>query len=67
MVSRMKTKPVYRTPQTFRNFENYQSAVAYTKGWNDAMDFIFPDEKKRREKEAMKKMIKIVRKGGESK
>ena len=30
-------------------------------GWNDAMDFIFPEEKKKRKEERIKKNISIVK------
>lgn len=31
------------------------------KGWNDAMDFIFPEAKKKREKERIKKNMSIIK------
>lgn len=34
-----------------RNYEDHISECDYTKGWNDAMDFIFPEAKEKREKE----------------
>lgn len=34
-----------------RNYEDYISEYNYTKGWNDAMDFIFPETKEKRERE----------------
>ena len=33
--------PMYLTPKTFRNYEDYRYEEARTKGWNDAIDFIF--------------------------
>ena len=61
----MRKKLIYRRPPTFRHLGNYELGVAYVKGWNDAIDYIFPEEKEKREKEAMKKKIEIVWKGSE--
>lgn len=38
-----------------RDYEDYVSECNYTKGWNDAMDFIFPEAKEKREKERIRK------------
>ena len=57
----MIDKPFYKSVQTFRNYEDYHDAEQYTKGWNDAMDFIFPESKKAREKESIKKKINIIK------
>lgn len=57
----MVEKPLYRSVPTMRNYEDYISECDYTKGWNDAMDFIFPEEKKKREKEKIKKNISIIK------
>lgn len=57
----MIKKPQYRTCPTFRNYEDYHDAEQYTKGWNDAMDYIFPEAKKAREKESIKKKINIIK------
>ncbi len=46
---------------TFRNYEDYRDAEQYTKGWNDAMDFIFPEAKEKRERESIKKNFCIVK------
>lgn len=46
---------------TLRNYEDYHDAAQYTKGWNDAMDFIFPEAKKARERESIKKKFKIIK------
>lgn len=46
----MIKKPQYRTYPTFRNYEDYHDAEQYTKGWNDAMDYIFPEAKKQGKK-----------------
>lgn len=42
----MVEKPLYKSVPTMRNYEDYISECDYTKGWNDAMDFIFPEAKK---------------------
>lgn len=47
----MKDRPHYMSVPTFRNYEDYHDAENYTKGWNDAMDYIFWESKKAREKE----------------
>ena len=57
-------KPSYRSVLTFRNYEDYHDAEQYTKGWNDAMDYIFPEAKKVREIESVKKKLKIFRDTG---
>lgn len=46
----MIDKPFYKSVPTFRNYEDYRDAEQYTKGWNDAMYFIFPEAKKRTRK-----------------
>lgn len=53
--------PLYRSVPTMRNYEDYINECDYTKGWNDAMDFIFPEAKKKREKERTKKSISIIK------
>ena len=53
-------KPSYRSVPTFRNYEDYHDAEQYTKGWNDAMDYIFPEAKKAREREAARKNLKLL-------
>ncbi len=50
----------YRSVPTFRNYEDYHDAEQYTKGWNDAMDYIFPESKKAREREAARKKYKLL-------
>ena len=60
----MIDKPQYRSIPTFRNYEDYHDAEQYTKGWNDAMDYIFPEAKKAREIESVKKKLKIFRDTG---
>ena len=53
-------KPSYRSVPTFRNYEDYHDAEQYTKGWNDAMDYIFPESKKARDREAVRKNLKVL-------
>ncbi len=50
----------YRSVPTFRNYEDYHDAEQYTKGWNDAMDYIFPESKKARDREAVRKNLKLL-------
>ena len=57
----MIDKPLYKSVPTFRSYEDYRDAEQYTKGWNDAMNFIFPEAKKERERESIKKNFCIVR------
>ncbi len=40
----MITEPLFKDAPTFRNYEDYLYGEAYTKGWNDAMRFIFGAE-----------------------
>lgn len=42
----MVEKPLYKSVPTMRNYEDYISECDYSKGWNDAMDFIFPEAKR---------------------
>jgi len=53
-------KPLYKSVPTFRNYEDYHDAEQYVKGWNDAMDFIFPESKKAREREVARKNLKLL-------
>lgn len=53
-------KYLYKSVPTFRNYEDYHDAEQYTKGWNDAMDYIFPELKKAREREAARKKLKLL-------
>lgn len=61
----MIDKPFYKSVPTFRNYEDYRDAEQYTKGWNDAMDYIFPESKKAREKEHIKKNLILIEKESE--
>ena len=63
----MKEKPRYMSVPTLRNYEAYRDAANYTMGWNDAMDYIFPEAKKAREREAMKKKLKLLKAESEDK
>lgn len=56
----MIDKPLYKSVPTLRNYEDYHDAEQYTKGWNDAMDFIFPEVKKIRERESVKEKLKLI-------
>ena len=42
--------PIYKSPPNFRRYEDYHDAEQYTKGWNDAMHYIFDSEKEKRQK-----------------
>lgn len=55
-----KIKPSYRGVPTFRNYEDYHDAEQYTKGWNDAMDYNFPESKKTRDREAVRNNLKLL-------
>lgn len=57
----MIDKPLYKSVPTFRNYEDYHDAEQYVKGWNDAMDYIFPESKKAREQESIKKKFTIIK------
>ena len=61
----MIDKPSYRSVPTFRNYEDYHDAEQYTRGWNDAMDYIFPESKKARDREAVRKNLKLLEVGSE--
>lgn len=37
-------KPLFKSVPTYRNYEDYHDAEQYTRGWNDAMRFIFGGE-----------------------
>lgn len=36
-----KKKPLFKSVPTYRNYEDYHDAEQYTRGWNDAMRYIF--------------------------
>lgn len=57
----MINKPLYKSVPTFRNYEEHHDAEQYAKGWNDAMDFIFSEVKRERERESIKKNFYIVK------
>lgn len=42
----VEKKPVFKSVPTYRNYEDYHDAEQYTRGWNDAMRFIFGIEEK---------------------
>jgi len=49
-----RNKPLYKSAPEYRKYEDYLLGAEYTKGWNDAMDFIFPEYKEKREKQKRK-------------
>jgi len=62
----MIDRPHYKSVPTFRNYEDYHDAEQYTKGWNDAMDYIFPESKKgmdvlEKQMRSLEKPTEIVR------
>lgn len=57
----MIEKPLYKSVPTMRNYKDYVSESDYTKGWNDAMDFIFPEVKEKCEKGRIKKSMSIIK------
>jgi len=57
----MIDKPLYKSVPTFRNYEDYHDAEQYVKGWNAAMDYIFPESKEAKEKESIKKNFTIIK------
>lgn len=56
----MNKSPIYIDPPTYREYEDFQIGVAYTRGWNDAMDAIFVEEAEKRRIEQMKKNLRVV-------
>ena len=40
----MIDKPMFISPRTFRNYEQYKLECARAEGWNEAMRFIFGEE-----------------------
>lgn len=39
--------PLFKSVPTYRNYSDYHDAEQYTRGWNDAMRFIFGIEENR--------------------
>ena len=37
----VERKPIFKSCPTYRNYEDYHDAEQYTRGWNDAMRYIF--------------------------
>lgn len=37
----VEKKPLFKSVPTYRDYEQYHDAEQYTRGWNDAMRFIF--------------------------
>lgn len=58
-------KAYYKSVPTFRTYEDYHDAEQYVKGWNDAMDYIFPESRKAREREVARKNYKLLEVGSE--
>lgn len=40
----MIKEPMWKDPPTFRPYEEYVKGVAFTEGWNAAMEYIFAEE-----------------------
>ena len=53
-------KPMYITPRTFRDYDMYREECARARGWNEAMDMMFPKEaeERRKKKHPFYKQIK---------
>lgn len=49
------------------NYQDYHDAEQYTKGWNDAMYYIFPESKKAKEIETVRKNLKLLKSESEGK
>ena len=56
----MNETPIYRDPPTFRDYEDFQIGVAYTMGWNDAMNATFPEAAEKKRIEQTKKKLRVV-------
>ena len=44
-----KNGPLFISCPTYRNYSEYHDAEQYYKGWNDAMRYIFGEDKKEKE------------------
>lgn len=51
-------KPMYIEPPNYRDYELWKLGCEYARGWNDAMDAIFPQEAEKRKKEKRKKELR---------
>ncbi len=49
----MEKEPIYKSVPTLRNYEDYHDAEQYTRGWNDAMHYIFDSDEEKRKKAEM--------------
>ena len=60
----MINEPLFKSVPTYRNYEDYHDAEQYTRGWNDAICFIFVVDKNRDEhcQHGWKEMIAKSRK-----
>lgn len=56
----VEVKPLYTSPKTLRDYDQYKSEVAYAHGWNDAVEFIFGA------KELCERDFKVVNGGADS-
>lgn len=56
----MIDKPLYKSVPTFRNYEDYHDAEQYTKGWNDAMHFIFDSDEEKIRKAESEDRVEII-------
>lgn len=59
-----KKKPLFKSVPTFRNYSDYHDAEQYTRGWNDAMCFIFGIDENR-DDYCQNIWEEIIDKGGE--
>lgn len=57
----MLKEPLYKYAPTFRDYEDYHDEEQYTKGWNDAMDFIFPEAMRAKGKQSIKKNLTLLK------
>lgn len=56
----MRNTPILIEPPTFRDYNDFKMAIEYTRGWNDAMEAIFPEEVKKRQIEQVMKKLRVV-------
>lgn len=56
----MIDKPIFTTPKTFRDYEQYKLECARAEGWNEAMRFIFGEEIARDEAEMKRRNLTLI-------
>jgi len=56
----MIEKPMFISPRTFRNYEQYKAECARAEGWNDAMRYIFGEELALEEAEKRRESFKLI-------